>query len=316
MRRSPGQKSASGRFVVDCKISRASRGGFGGTVDYLNEWNGPSIAQAAWSRSNAGLAFYVLRLCATMVIVVTLLPFSQSARASQDACKRKKLFVAQGIVAWSSPSNSEAFFYESGMAIDADGAFRAYHPNNRSGLDALPHAGRPGNWWALVTDNGKPTGNPIVQGRSDPAPGYYVSTTALYDRRNPNLQDPHRYVDAASIPYIVLHPRALKYARLGDFATVVNLRNGKVSAALVADQSASNLPVGEGSIAVAKALGINSSPRYGGQEGGVAYLVYSGSGNRSPRSLEEIASRSQKLFETWGGLDKLKACLSKTSGTK
>jgi hypothetical protein len=262
------------------------------------------------------IALCVLTLFFMAVIIVTTRPFSRSASASRNACKREKLFTAGGIVAWSSPSNPETFFYESGMAIDADGAFRAYHPNDRSGLDALAHAGHPGNWWALVTDNGKPTGNPTVQGRSDPAPGYYVSTTALYNRRNPNLGDPHRYVDAATIPYIVLHPRALKYARLGDFATVVNLRNGKVSAALVADQSASNLPVGEGSIALAKALGVNSSPRHGGQEGGVAYLVYSGSGNRSPRSLEEIASRSQKLFETWGGLDKLKACLSGTSATK
>jgi hypothetical protein len=50
----------------------------------------------------------------------------------------------------------------------------------------------------------------------------------------------------------VLHPKALKYARLGDFATVMNLHNGKIAVAFVADESASNLPVGEGSIAVAK----------------------------------------------------------------
>ena len=28
-------------------------------------------------------------------------------------------------------------------AVDADGAFRAYHPNNRLGLDTIDHAGRP-----------------------------------------------------------------------------------------------------------------------------------------------------------------------------
>jgi hypothetical protein len=33
----------------------------------------------------------------------------------------------------------------------------------------------PGNWWALVTRNGRP----IVQGADDPAPGFYVSTTTL-----------------------------------------------------------------------------------------------------------------------------------------
>jgi hypothetical protein len=74
-------------------------------------------------------------------------------------------------------------------------------------------------------------------------------------------------VDAATIPYVVLHPKALNYARLGDFATVVNLQNGKISEAIVADESSANLPVGEGSIALAQALGIDSNPRTGGKTG-------------------------------------------------
>jgi len=226
---------------------------------------------------------------------------------SPGTCEKSKLFTAQNVVAWSSPSG---FFYKSGLAIDADGAFRAYHPNDRLGLDSLAHAGHPGNWWALVTDTGKPNGHPVVQGKSDPAPGYYVSTTALYDPSNPNVRDPRRYVDALSIPYVVLHPKALKYARLGDFATVVNLQNKRISVALVADISASNLPVGEGSIALARALGVESSPRYGGKDGGIAFLIYPGSGNGRPRSLEEIAIRSKLLFEKWGEFDKLSACLA------
>jgi hypothetical protein len=108
----------------------------------------------------------------------------------------------------------------------------------------------------------------------------------------------------------VLHPKALKYARLGDFATVVNLQNGRISAALVADESAPDLPIGEGSIALAKALGIDASPRHGGKDGAVAYLVYPGSGNGRPRPLQEILGRSKQLFKAWGGLDKLNACLA------
>jgi len=184
-----------------------------------------------------------MRLGLLILFLAILFPnFSEPAPGSRDLCKRSKLFTAQGIVAWSTPSNAQGFFYESGLAIDADGAFRAYHPNDRLGLDSLAHAGHQGNWWALVTDNGKSSGHPVVQGKSDPAPGYYVSTTALYDPGNPNTRDPHRYVDAVKIPYVVLHPKALNYARLGDFATVVNLQNGKISAALVADESAPDLP--------------------------------------------------------------------------
>lgn len=197
------------------------------------------------------------------------------------------------------------------MAIDADGAFRAYHPNDRSGLDALAHAGHRGDWWALVTDNGKPNGHPVIQGQSDPAPGFYVSATALYDARKHNPRDPHRYVDAATIPYVVLHPDALRHAHLGDFATVLNLQNGKHSSAIVADESAPNLPVGEASIALARRLGIASDPRHGGKpDAAILYLIYPNSGNGRPRSLREIVANASHLFTAWGGLAQLRACRS------
>jgi len=247
-----------------------------------------------------------------ILLLAVLFPNFQAASdyASRTICTKSKLFRAQNIVAWSVPSVASAFFYESGLAIDADGAPRAYHPNDRRGLDSLAHAGHQGNWWALVTDNEKTDGTPVVQGATDPAPGYFVSTTALYDRANPNPRDPHRYVDAEKIPYVVLHPKALRYARLGDFATVVNVRNRKVSAAIVADESAPNLPVGEGSMALAELLAIDSSPRHGGQDGKVVYVIYPGSGNGRPRKLQEILANSNRLFEAWGGLKRLNACLA------
>jgi hypothetical protein len=247
-----------------------------------------------------------------ILLFASLLPnvSGKSSPGSRATCKKSKLYTAQNVVVWSSPSRARGFFFKSGMAIDADGAFRAYHPNDRLGLDSLAHAGASGNWWALVTDNGKTSGRPVVQGKTDPAPGYYVSTTALFDPNNSNLRDPHRYVDAAKIPYVVLHPKALNHARLGDFATVVNFQNGKISAAIVADESAPDLPVGEGSIALAEALGIDPSPRYGGKAGAVAYLIYPGSGNGRPRSLKEIVANSKQLFQTWGGVERLNACLA------
>jgi hypothetical protein len=240
-----------------------------------------------------------------------LIPNIQIApdNASRTLCTKSKLFRARNIVAWSDPSVAGVFFYESGLAIDADGSPRAYHPTDRLGLDSLSHAGYRGNWWALVTDNEKTSGTPIVQGATDPAPGYFVSTTALYDRTNTNPRDPRRYVDAGNIPYVVLHPKGLHYARLGDFATVVNLKNRKVSAAIVADESAPNLPVGEGSIALAEALAIDSSPRRGGQDGKVVFVIYPGSGNGEPRKLQDILANSNRLFEAWGGINRLDACL-------
>jgi Fungal chitosanase of glycosyl hydrolase group 75 len=196
------------------------------------------------------------------------------------------------------------------MAVDADGAYRAYHPNDRMGLDSLKHAGHPGNWWALATDTGSPKGRPVLQGKNDPAPGFYVSMTSLFDASITDEHNPRRFVDAVSVPYVVLPPEGFKYARLGDFATVVNLQNGKVTGAIIADESASELPMGEGSIALARALGIDSDPRSGGVERGIAYVIYPGSGNGKPRALDEIAAASQAHFQRWGGLPMLSGCLN------
>jgi hypothetical protein len=117
-------------------------------------------------------------------------------------------------------------------------------------------------------------------------------------------------VDAVSIPYVVLPPEGFKHANLGDFATVVNLRNGKVAAAIVADESAPELPMGEGSIALANALGIDSNPRSGGIEKDVGYVIYPRSGDSKPRAVDEIVSASQAYFQRWGGLLMLRSCLN------
>ena len=109
--------------------------------------------------------------------------------------------------------------------------------------------------------------------------------------------------------------------RLGDSSTpnleilptVVNLQNGKVSGAIVADQSAPDLPMGEGSIALAVALGIDADPRRGGVEKGVAHVIYPGSGNGKSRGLKEIGSNSREYFRKWSGIEKLKGCIVKRS---
>jgi hypothetical protein len=251
-----------------------------------------------------------VKLAISIALFATALP-SGSQTHSPVASEKSQLFKHHGIVAWSCASPSlSAFVYAGGLAVDADGAYRAYHPTDRLGLDSIGHAGHPGNWWALATDTGKTNGRPVIQQKDDPAPGYYVSMTSLFDATIPNERDPHRFVDAAKIPYVVLPPEGLKHAKLGDFATVVNLTNGKIAAAIVADESAPDLPMGEGSIALADALGIEPNPRSGGADDGVAFVIYPNSGNHKPRSLEDINANGKHLFQIWGGIDKLHACLT------
>ena len=81
----------------------------------------------------------------------------------------------------------------------------------------------------------------------------------------------------------------------------MNLRNGKSSFAIYADIGT----LGEGSVALADALGIWSDARHGGASDGILYLLFPGSGNLRPRTIGEIQSEGEKLLSYWGGTKKL-----------
>jgi Fungal chitosanase of glycosyl hydrolase group 75 len=202
--------------------------------------------------------------------------------------------------------DDSAFFYESGMMIDADGGYHAYHPDNKSGLDYLGNAGKPGNWWALVTDNGKPNGNPLIQTASDPAPGFYISTTTLEDS-SMDSEDPRRYVDAESVNFFVLPGKLGLGAKLGDFGVIIRPEESDYDYAVYADVGPAN-KIGEASISAASALGVPSSPKTGGIGHGVIYIVFPGSEQGWPLSQVEIDQYGAALFAKWGGLDKAKDC--------
>ncbi len=220
-------------------------------------------------------------------------------------CRKEAFFQVGEVTVWKLPGKT-AFFFESGLQIDADGAPDAYHPDD-IGTDWLANAGRPGRWWALATDNGKMSGTPVIQGPDDPKPGYYVSKTTLEDgSKDPH--DPRRYVNSNEIPYFVLPLGNSGGAKPGDFGVVMNRKNRKLSFAIFADKGPQD-KIGEGSIALAKALGISGNPKRGGASGDVWYLVFPNSGNRKPRALTEINSEGKRLFDAWGGMAQLEACL-------
>lgn len=207
----------------------------------------------------------------------------------------------------------DVLFFHGKLAVDADGAPGAYHPDD-TGIDSLRNAGKPGNWWALACDD---AGTPYRQTQDDPCPGHYVSTTALCDPRF-EARDPRRYVDAARIPYIVLprnlaelHPAGARVAK-GDLAAVtLASQPARTVFAIYADVGPAWGPFhepGEGSVALALALG--HDPYVDGRvkrsiPSGVFYVVFPGSGQRAPLPAEEIARRGQRAFDAWGGADKL-----------
>lgn len=161
-----------------------------------------------------------------------------------------------------------------GMAIDADGAngqtggVPVYAPKGYTPapLDFLANAGGPGDWFGVVTDNNKANGTPVKQNASGPAPGAFVSATSY---RWPKLDriDPLAYVDAASVPYIVLpsHWRALAVGVvLGCKATVEDTKTGKILKAAGVLDFGPKAKLGEASMACAEFFGIPSSPKSGG----------------------------------------------------
>jgi hypothetical protein len=107
-------------------------------------------------------------------------------------------------------------------------------------------------------------------------------------------------LNAHEVPYFVLP--AGKYQGLGikpgDVAAV--RYNGKVAFARFGDVGPSH-KLGEGSMALARSLGINDSPTHGGVQRGVEYLVFPGSGS-SPTHTASDSSRvgAMKMSDFFG----------------
>lgn len=212
------------------------------------------------------------------------------------------------------PSGSYLFVSDH-MAIDADGAPNAYHPDD-TGLDYLANAGYPDKaWWpdVLVPD---PADRARAYEQPDgPFAGYFVSKTALYDPARDET-DPYRYVDARNIPYLVF-PGSF-YAmegtgRLGDLGFAVSTVTGEASAFVVADIGPTNAKLGEVSMALADGLGgANVDPRTGAgaPRGTMLYVVFPYSSRRHPWPLgiADIDRIAGELVESVGGVDALRAC--------
>ncbi|RZK58430.1 MAG: hypothetical protein EOO87_00220 [Pedobacter sp.] len=180
---------------------------------------------------------------------------------------------------------------ESGMAIDADGAPKAYHQNSTLALDYLENAGKPGKWWALEVDR---KGQPLLQKESDPAPGFYISKTSLFYLNKPTT-DPSRYINSETVPFIAIPSGFASDFQTGDLALVINKKNGKRSYAIVADIGPRD-KIGEGSIFLAKTLGVPGTPKKGGAAGSILYIFIKNSGNELPLNNQEINKKGNELL--------------------
>ncbi len=122
-------------------------------------------------------------------------------------------------------------------------------------------------WWGVVTGQ---DGKPLVK-----PDGYYISTTAyVYSGFPDDVQE--RYVNANIVSYSVLSEVSRKALGLvkGDLVYVKNNKNGLGKWTAYLETRNADDRIGEISSAAANAIGVNSNPRSGGQEGGITFTFY------------------------------------------
>jgi len=96
-------------------------------------------------------------------------------------------------------------------------------------------------------------------------------------------------------PYIVI-PNGFPNGKLGDYVAVSY--NGKTTFAIIGDVGPR---LGEGSIALARSLGIPPSPTSGGVPNGVAYTIIQDSRDKEPpQDPDVIQQRGQEILQQKG----------------
>jgi Fungal chitosanase of glycosyl hydrolase group 75 len=200
-----------------------------------------------------------------------------------------------------------ALFFKAKFAVDADGAARAYHPDNDpEALDLLKNATAGSKRYI----QGKKKNGKVGKG---PRPGFFVSETAL---SRGNAWDADAFVDAEFIPYIVLPSNFAAGVKTGNLCTVVNLVNLRSTGAIFAD---TNPHVGEASVRTALELRVNDpampvtelAKSGGDRKDRYLYIVYPGETLSAHTAVphwpaEDIAARADELFAAWGGIDLVK----------
>lgn len=163
-------------------------------------------------------------------------------------------------------------WYRSGASIDADGANGqngqpvAYNDTD-TGTDHLANGGM-----RLVAGRVVRTGDSAIailgpDGQPRVFAGGLIASKTWYRHPGMSADDPAAYVDAETVPYVVVPPLIVKETVgvvRGCKARVTY--KGRTVDCVVADKGPS-ARIGEISIAAARALGIPHSPKNGGIEG-------------------------------------------------
>jgi len=150
-------------------------------------------------------------------------------------------------------------------------------------------------WWTVDFDVDCDGGRGAIC-MSDP--DYLPDTSAVDSMGNP--------LDASTLPFIVipLASTRFRYADHGISAGQVALvlYGRRMVFGIFGDAGPSSI-IGEGSFAMAEALGIPSNPSTGGVDSGVTYLVFTGAAANVTRNEDhaEAVTLGQALLEAFVG---------------
>jgi hypothetical protein len=239
-------------------------------------------------------------------------------------------------------ASTGAIAFASQMQVNADGAPDSYHPDdigtthicNGVSIGAsctwkaqcLPEfrqakaEGFSGPtkicFFAMATEA---HGLPIVQGASDPKPGFFVSTTSL---RQPGEgpRTPQAQLDSNTVPFAVV-PSTWNRTRepgprLGDFGVALRRSTGKMEFFVIGDIGPAK-KLGEGSIALHQALGNDPFRMRGGVKRArvgipardVFYLMFPGTAVQNEKfDAQMIRRHGGELLTRFGGEARLRAC--------
>lgn len=224
---------------------------------------------------------------------------------------------------------TRALFFQSKMSCDVDGSPNAYHPDDdRLSLDVIGSAGgrrKDDLPYGPLTEQPSSSvvvyvnGSPFVQPDGE-FKGFYVSETSLSKQSLP-ATDPTRYLDARTLPYVVLPGGLVPEASLGDLVAVYDPVAKRLAYAIYGDEGPSS-ESGEASLATLQHLGLpavdgKSSP--GETRNDLFYLVFPNSSWRVlrrgiwpiPQRMIDISGN--KEFRHWGGMRRLQAVLDTPS---
>ena len=164
-------------------------------------------------------------------------------------------------------------FFTADGDIDADGANgqnggpAAYKADN-SGTEDLANGGMKIHQGKVICAHSWARSIVILGTDDEPRvfPGGIIASKTWYRHREKHEDDPAAYVDAETVPYIVVPPLIINKTHGVVRGCKARVTRGERSVdCVVADRGPAG-KIGELSIAAARAIGINLSPRHGGTD--------------------------------------------------